>query len=126
MVAAVALSGFRKKLRASVEELDRSRLEERYKGLDVSPICEAPLREPVRIAGEVQSVTVVPRASSPTLEVVISDGSAKAVGVFLGRRKIGGLRAGCGVVLEGVIQQERNRLVVLNPAYVLLGTGETH
>lgn len=124
MVAAVAISGFRKKLRASVEELDRSRLEERYKGLDVSPIGEAPMREPVRIAGEVQSISVVPRASSPTLEVVISDGSGKAVGVFLGRRKIGGLRAGSGVVLEGVLQQERNRLVVLNPAYVLLGQGE--
>jgi hypothetical protein len=122
----VALTGFRKRLRASVEELDRSRLEERYKGLDVVPIAEAPLREPSRIAGEVQSITVVPRASSPTLEVVIADGSGKAVGVFLGRRKLGGLRAGSGVVLEGVIQQEKNRLVVLNPAYVLLGDGTEH
>jgi hypothetical protein len=122
----VAISGFRKKLRASVEELDRSRLEERYQGLDVSHIADALLREPVRVAGEVQSVTVVPRASSPTLEVVISDGSAKAVGIFLGRRKIGGLRAGSGVVLEGVLQEDRNRLVMLNPAYVLLGTGDDH
>lgn len=122
----MALSKFRKKLSASVEELDRSRLESRYQGLDVTSICEATLREPARIAGEVQSVTVVPRASSPTLEVVISDGSAKAVGVFLGRRKLAGLRAGNGIVLEGVLQQERNRLVMLNPAYVLLGTDDGH
>jgi hypothetical protein len=120
----MAITGFRKKLRATVEELDRSRLEERYQGLDVCPIGDAELREPVRIAGEVQSVTVVPRASSPTLEVVISDGTAKAVGVFLGRRKIAGLRAGSGVVLEGVLQSDRSRLIMLNPAYVLIGEGE--
>ena len=88
--------------------------------LDVSKIGAAPLRTPVRIAGEVQSVTVVPQASAPTLEVIISDGSARAVGIFLGRRKIAGLRSGRSVMFEGVLQQERSRLLMLNPAYVLL------
>jgi RecG-like helicase len=116
----MAITGFRKRLRASVEELDRDRLEERYSGLDVSPIGEAPRREPARVAGEVQAMTVVPRATSPSLEVVISDGTGKVVGIFLGRRRVGGLRVGTGVVLEGVLQDERNRVVMLNPAYVLL------
>jgi hypothetical protein len=120
----MAKRGFRQRMRASVEELDRSRLEERYQGLDVTSIAAAPLRTPVRIAGEVQSVTVVPTATSPSLEVVISDGSGKAVGVFLGRRKIGGLRSGKGVVLEGVMQQNRNRLVLLNPAYALIESAD--
>ena len=116
----MAISGFRKKLRASVEELDRDRLETRYAGLDVSTIADAPRREPARVAGEVQAMTVVPRASSPSLEVVVADGTGKVVGVFLGRRRIGGLRVGTGVVLEGVLQKERNRVVILNPAYVLI------
>lgn len=116
----MAISGFRKRLRATVEDLDRDRLESRYAGLDVSAITEAPRREPARIAGEVQAMTVVPRASSPSLEVVVADGTGKVVGIFLGRRRIGGLRVGTGVVLEGVLQEERNRTVILNPAYVLL------
>lgn len=120
----MAKRGFRQRLRASVDELDRSRLEQRYQGLDVTSIAGAPLRTPVRIAGEVQSVTVVPRADSPSLEVVISDGSGKAVAIFLGRRKIGGLRSGKGVVLEGVIQEDRSRRILYNPAYALIESGE--
>lgn len=107
------------RLTASIEELDQARLEARYEGVDSVPIGEAQLRVPVRIAGEVQSVTVVPRASSPTLEVTIADGSGKAVAVFLGRRRIGGLRPGRGVLLEGILQRSRNRLLILNPVYLL-------
>ena len=116
----MAKRGFRQRMRASVEELDRSRLEERYQGLDVMSIAAAPLRTPIRIAGEVQSVTVVPTATSPSLEVVISDGSGKAVGVFLGRRKIAGLSPGRKVAFEGVAARDGKRLLVFNPVYELL------
>jgi hypothetical protein len=40
--------------------------------------------------------------------------------VFLGRRSLPGLEPGRGVVLEGVPRKERNRTVMLNPAYTLL------
>ena len=67
---------------------------------------------------------MAPRAGSPTLEVVVSDGTGEAVAVFTGRRRIGGVDHGRGMLLEGVAHHERGRLVVLNPAYTLLaGTG---
>jgi hypothetical protein len=110
-----------KKLASSTEDIDNDRLQERFRGVDVVNICEAPLREPVRISGEVMSIQIVPRAGSPSLEVTVGDGTAKAVAVFTGRRKIAGIHPGRGVVLEGVGGRVGNRLQLLNPAYTLLG-----
>ena len=52
---------------------------------------------------------------SPSVEVTVSDGSGRAVAVFLGRRRLHGLDPGRGVVLEGVARKEGNRTVLLNP-----------
>lgn len=110
----------RARLTASIKELDQTRLESRYEGVGSTSIEEAHLRQPVRVAGEVRSVAVVPRASSPTLEVTIADGSGRVVAIFLGRRRIGGLRPGRGILLEGILQEDHNRVVMLNPVYLLL------
>ncbi|MEJ5254877.1 MAG: hypothetical protein WHS89_05960 [Acidimicrobiales bacterium] len=115
-----SFSKIRQRLTATVQQLDQARLQERYQGLDLSPIGEAPLRVPVRIGGEVQEARMVPRAGSPAVEVTISDGTGRATAVFTGRRSIHGVTLGRGIVLEGVARLERGRLVLLNPAYTLL------
>lgn len=115
-----AFSKIRQRLTATVQQLDQARLQERYQGLDLTPIDQIPLREPVRIGGEVQESRMVPRAGSPAVEVIISDGTGRATAVFTGRRKIHGISLGRGIVLEGVARMERGRLVLLNPAYTLL------
>lgn len=109
-----------KRLRQSVEDLDRARLQDRFQGVEVTPIAEATPRQPVRIGGEIQAVQVVPRAGSPSLEVTVHDGSARAVAVFTGRRAIAGVGCGRGILVEGVGRMERSRLMLLNPAYTLL------
>jgi len=116
----VAFGKLKRKLNATVEQLDAARLQDRYAGLDVTRIDEAPLRTPVRVCGEVQETRVVPRAGAPSLEVAISDGSGRAYAVFTGTKKIPGLGLGRGVLLEGVARTERTHLVLLNPAYTLL------
>jgi hypothetical protein len=103
-----------------VAELDRTRLQDRYRGLDMTSICDVGLRKPCRVAGEVQGLRVVPRAGSSTVEVTVTDGSGRAVAVFLGRHRLPGLEPGRGVVLEGVARKEGGRTVLLNPAYTLL------
>jgi len=110
----------KQRLTATVRQLDQARLQERYQGLDLVPIHGAPLRTPVRISGEVQENRVVPRAGAPSLEVTIDDGTGRAVAIFTGRKRIGGLGLGRGVLLEGVARNERGRTVLLNPAYTLL------
>lgn len=116
----MGLSDLRRRLTASVQQLDQARLQERYHGLDIVPIGEAPLRVPVRLGGEVQETRVVPRAGSPSLEVTLTDGTGRAVAVFTGRKKMHGLSLGRGVLVEGVARLDRNHLVLLNPAYTLL------
>jgi hypothetical protein len=109
-----------RRLTASVEELDAERLQERFAGLDRTTIAQMPLRQPVRIGGEIIRMRIVPRSGTPSLEIVVSDGTGEVVAVFAGRRSLGGVDHGRGIVLEGVAHTERGRTVVLNPAYTLL------
>jgi hypothetical protein len=110
----------RKRLAPSVADLDRARLQDRYQGLDITSIGDITLRMPARVGGEVQGLRVVPRSGSSSLEVTVTDGSGRAVAVFLGRRSIAGVVPGVGVVLEGVARKEGGRTVLINPAYTLL------
>lgn len=109
-----------RKLTASVDELHAARLQDRFNDVPHIDIKGAPKREPIVIAGEVQRMRIVPRAGSPSLEIVVSDGTAEAVAVFSGRRNLGGIEHGRHLVLEGVAHDERGRTVLLNPAYTLL------
>ena len=116
----MGLKDLTRRLTASVQELDRSRLQDRYAGLDLTPIGEASARQPVRLGGEVQGCQLAPHAGTSCLEITVSDGTGKATAVFTGRRRIKGLTPGRGVLLEGVARDDRGRLVLLNPAYTLL------
>ena len=116
----MGLSDLRRRLTSSVEDLDRTRLQERWAGVGLTAIADAVPRTPVRIGGEVKGLQVVPRAGAPSLEVTIADGSGRAIAVFTGRKRLGGLDPGRGIVIEGIGRIERNRLVLLNPAYQLL------
>ena len=109
-----------RKLTASVEELHAARLQDRFCNVACTAIAQASKREPLIVAGEVQRMRIVPRAGSPSLEVVVSDGSGEAIAVFTGRRSLGGVEHGRCVLLEGVAHDERGRTVLLNPAYTLL------
>lgn len=116
----MGLSDLRRRLTASVEQLDEARLQDRYAGLELTPLGDAAARTPVRVGGEIKGMQVVPRAGAPSLEVTVSDGTGRAVAVFTGTRRIGGMDPGRGIVLEGVGRLERRRLVLLNPGYTLL------
>lgn len=114
------LNKLRKKLAQTVEDLDEERLQQRCSLLATVDIGTVPLRERVRVGGEIQGLQVVPRAGSPSLEVTIADGTGKAVAVFTGRRRLAGLDPGRTVVVDGVSRNERGRVLLINPAYELL------
>lgn len=121
-LVSVGLKDLRRRLTVSVEQLDQARLQDRYQGLDVTAIGEAEARVPIRVGGEVKSLEVVPRAGSPSLEVTIADGTGRAVAVFTGCKRKGGLDPGRSMLIEGVARLEHGRLVLMNPAYTLLGS----
>jgi len=80
-------------------------------------IEDAPLREPVKLAGVVRRLTVSPIEGQETLEASIFDGTGDAVVVFMGRRGIPGLTLGTRVVVDGVIGEKRGQLRMVNPRF---------
>jgi RecG-like helicase len=110
----------RQRLGSSVAELERTRLQKRFLGLDLTPLEDLALRRPIRVGGEISRVVIAPRSGVPTLEVMVSDGTGNITAVFTGRRTIAGLEHGRAVILEGVATREADRNVIFNPAYTLV------
>ena len=80
------LRNLRRKMAESIDEIEEKRLADRMADFDLTPIAEAPVRTRVTIAGEVQSVQVVPHLGSPSLEITVSDGSGRAAAGFGSQR----------------------------------------
>lgn len=83
-------------------------------------IADAPERVPVVLHGTLQSVTLRPRGGVPALEAELYDGSGTVYVVWLGRRRIEGIRPGVSLVVEGRIGGDGSRRTLFNPAYRLM------
>lgn len=116
----MGVKGFIKKVSQSTEDSDRERLRDYCAGLGLTPLDELPLRIPVRVAGEVTSLRIVPRAGAPAVEITVRDGRGAVVAVFLGRGRIRGITPGRRLILDGVAIREGAENVVYNPGYELL------
>ena len=84
-------------------------------------IAEAPARHPVRIAGVIRRMTVLPMEGKEALQALISDGTGEVTVVFMGRRGIGGLSLGKRVVVEGVLGEHRGDVRMVNPRLEFAG-----
>jgi hypothetical protein len=116
----MALRKMVERLTKPTEERDREALERFCEALGVTPISQIAPRTPVRVAGEIRTVRIVPRAGAPALEVTVNDGRASVVAVFLGRRKLAGMSPGRRLVVSGVAGQDGGRYLIYNPEYQLL------
>ena len=84
-------------------------------------IADAPMRQPVRIAGVIRRMTVLPMQGKEALQALISDGTGEVTIVFMGRRGIGGLSLGKRVVVEGVLAEHRSEVRMVNPKLEFAG-----
>jgi hypothetical protein len=116
----VGVKSLGQRLRASVDELERTRLIARFDGLGITQLGDVVPRTPVRVGGEISRVVIAPRNGVPSLEVMISDGTGTITAVFSGRRSIIGIEHGRAVIFEGVAIPQRDRRVIFNPAYTLI------
>lgn len=119
--AGAVLKALRNRLSRSNEEIHAATLQARFGDETCVAIGEAGDRGSVRIQGEVAAIQVVPRAGAPSLEVTIDDGTGRAVAVFTGRRRLGGLDPGRSLLVEGMARRDRSRLLLMNPRYTLRG-----
>ena len=85
------------------------------------PIGDVRWRQRVRVRGRVRSMRVRPWAEGvSTLEATLVDDSGGVTLVFLGRKRILGLSLGRQLEAEGMVGENRERLVILNPVYELI------
>ena len=76
-------------------------------------------REIVTLYGELKNVSLAPRAGTPTLEASLYDGSGVVTLVWLGRRKIAGIKPGAGLVVWGRVSCQDGQRIIYNPRYEL-------
>lgn len=86
---------------------------------DCVPICDAPIREPVKVRGTIRTVTLRPRGGVPALEAELDDGSQVLTVIWLGRRRISGIGPGRAIEVEGRIGLQNKTRVMFNPRYEL-------
>lgn len=100
---------------AAFQELGRLALD------GVVPIGDVQWRARVKVAGRVKALRVQPWSEKiQSLELTLVDGTGGITVVFLGRRRIGGIKLGARLVVEGTVAETRNQLALLNPSYQLL------
>ena len=105
-----------------LKESDEARLSDEIRGWaekvpGTTRIADAPLREPVKLAGVVRRITVFPVEGQETLEALLYDGTGDANIVFMGRRGIQGMTLGTKVIVEGVLGDKRGEVRMVNPRF---------
>ncbi|HUQ64502.1 MAG TPA: DNA-binding protein [Acidimicrobiales bacterium] len=83
-------------------------------------IAEVRWRQRVRVSGRVRSLRIQPLAGVPTVQCTLVDVTGGLTVVFLGRRRIAGIRPGTRMVVEGIAGEHDRKLAILNPRYELL------
>lgn len=78
-------------------------------------------RQRVRVRGRIRALRVQPWVGGvATLECTLVDDTGGLVVIFMGRRKLGGVKLGAFMEVEGMVLESRGKLAVMNPAYTLL------
>jgi hypothetical protein len=114
-----------RRLTADDEQLVAEDLQQRGEQHGACPIADAPDRTPVRLHGTLQSVTLRPQGGVPALEAELYDGDATVYVIWLGRRRIEGVRPGAAMIVEGRLSTAAaGRRVMYNPAYELIPARE--
>ncbi|HSS67613.1 MAG TPA: OB-fold nucleic acid binding domain-containing protein [Nocardioidaceae bacterium] len=108
-----------KRLSATADEMDADALEHERVVLGCSQINTLRDREYVTVYGNVKHVSLAPRAGTPTLEATRYDGSGTLTLVWLGRRRILGVKPGVAVKAVGRVSCHDGRRVIFNPRYEL-------
>lgn len=76
-------------------------------------------RDRVELQGSLRTVTLRPRGGVPALEAELYDGSGVITIVWLGRRRIAGIKPGRQIKVEGRIGSHDGLRVMFNPRYEL-------
>ncbi|MDO4411871.1 OB-fold nucleic acid binding domain-containing protein [Cutibacterium sp.] len=105
---------------ASNEDLADDDLQRSSINAGVSTIGAAKLRTRASLQGRIDVLTLNPRGTNRWLEAELRDGTGAVTLIWMGRRRIPGLRAGRRIKVEGMITEANGRRVIYNPRYTIL------
>jgi RecG-like helicase len=110
-----------RRIAAEDEEIEDAELQEEVESFDgATAVSRCTARTVVTVLGTVRSMTLRPRAGTPTLEVELYDGTAVVTLVWLGRREIAGIAPGRKLRATGRITSNDSRRIIFNPRYELV------
>jgi hypothetical protein len=109
------------RLTASAHHLDAAELRSEVERLSCRPVLDLRRGVVVNVTGRLRAVVYNPRATVPTLEAELFDGSAPIELVWLGRRRIAGIEPGRRLMARGRVGVHDGRLAIYNPWYELQG-----
>ena len=101
------------------DEVARRELRDEVDLAGATPVTACDRGSPVCVAGTLRAVTLRPRAGVPTLEAELYDGTGSITLIWLGRRRIGGVECGRGLVARGRMTVHEGRPTIYNAAYEL-------
>ena len=105
---------------ASNEDLADDDLQRSSINAGVSTIAEARMRSRASLQGRIEVLTLNPRGTNRWLEAELRDGTGAVTLIWMGRRRIPGLRAGRRISVEGMITEADGRRGIYNPRYTVL------
>ena len=108
------------RLSVDTEELDNADLVRCSADVGAQQLSHCPDRQRVAVRGVLRTVTLRPRAGTPSLEAQLYDGTGTVDLIWLGRRRIGGIEPGRTIVASGLIATADGRCTMFNPVYELM------
>lgn len=111
-----------RRLTSDVTELDADDLSERSQAVGAQRACDCQCGQQAVVLGRLRSVGLTPKASAPTLEAELFDGTDGVTLVWLGRRRISGIEPGRTIKARGRIAVRDGHKVLYNPYYELQNT----
>ena len=108
-------------------QVEAEELQEQLRGSDDAALTAIDCCTPgqtVTVRGMVRSVTLRPKSHAPALEIDLYDGSGSISVVWLGRRRIPGVKAGLELRLEGMVTVRDGLPTMFNPRYEILSRQE--
>jgi len=105
---------------ADRSDLDAISLRQESASRGCTAVADCPPGSLVSITGTVRSVLLRPASESPAFEAEVFDGSGSVTLIWIGRRRIPGIKAGRKITAFGRIGHDAGRRQVFNPRYSLL------
>lgn len=110
-----------RRLLAPDDEIDAASTRAASEKAGCDTICAITDRRKVSLRGYVSSMVLHPSSAPDTVEADLFDGTGTITLIWLGRRKIAGVRPGTRLSVTGFAAHRGARRVMYNPRYELVG-----